>query len=74
MKQLEIIQLAHKGSGGQRGWVHSVEGIIGAIAATDYKDPKLILESIGGGGGRYGRTAGNKRFRFPGNYRNHVRT
>lgn len=48
MKQPEIIQLSHKGSGGQRGWVHSTEGIIGAIAATDYKDPKLILESVGG--------------------------
>lgn len=34
MKQPKIIQLSHKGSGGQRGWVHSIEGIIGAIAAT----------------------------------------
>ena len=48
MKEPKIIKLAHKGSGGQRGWVHSTEGIIGAIAATDYKDPKLIIESVGG--------------------------
>ena len=47
MERPEIIKLAHKGSGGQRGWVHSTEGIIGAIAATDHKDPKLILESMG---------------------------
>lgn len=63
MKQPEIIQLAHKGSGGQRGWVHSTEGIIGTIAATDYKDPKLILESMGDGNDR---TTGNTAIRSTG--------
>lgn len=46
VKQPKIIKLTHKG-GGQREWVHSIEGVVGAIMATDYKDPKLILESGG---------------------------
>lgn len=45
-KKPKIIMLAHKGSGGQRGRIHSTEGIIGAIAATDYNGPKLILERV----------------------------
>ena len=40
----KILQVAHKGSGGQKGWIHSTEGIVGAVTATDYKDPKYILE------------------------------
>ena len=60
MERPEIIKLAHKGSGGQRGWVHSTEGIIGAIAATDHKDPKLILESKGD---QNDRATGNTAFR-----------
>lgn len=39
-----IVHLAHKGSGGQKGWIHSTDGIVGAVTATDYKDPKYILE------------------------------
>lgn len=42
-----ILQVAHKGSGGQKGWIHHTAGIVGAITATDYKDPKYILEERG---------------------------
>lgn len=60
MEQPKIMQLAHKGSGGQKGWVHSTEGIVGAVTATDYKDPKLILENMGDGNDR---TTGNTAIR-----------
>ena len=39
----KITQVAHKGSGGQKGFIHHIEGIVGAVTATDYKDPKYIL-------------------------------
>ncbi len=39
-----IMQIAHKGSGGQKGWIHHTDGIVGCCTATDYKDPKYILE------------------------------
>lgn len=41
--------MAHKGSGGQKGWIHHTDGIVGAVTATDYKDPKYILEERGVG-------------------------
>ncbi len=44
----KIMQVAHKGSGGQKGFIHHTEGIVGAVTATDYKDPKYILEFSGG--------------------------
>lgn len=44
----KIMQVAHKGSGGQKGFIHHTEGIVGAVTATDYKDPKYILELTGG--------------------------
>lgn len=48
MEQPRIMQVAHKGSGGQKGYIHCTEGIVGACTATDYKDPKYILEMTGG--------------------------
>lgn len=48
MEQPRIMHVAHKGSGGQKGWVHCTEGIVGCCTATDYKDPKYILEMTGG--------------------------
>lgn len=45
----KITHVAHKGSGGQKGWIHHTDGIVGACTATDYKDPKYILEFTGGG-------------------------
>ena len=43
-------------SGGQRGAVHAKDGIMSCLTATDYKQPKQILEQIGsvckGEGGR----------------------
>lgn len=44
----KITHVAHKGSGGQKGWIHHTDGIVGACTATDYKDPKYILEFTGG--------------------------
>lgn len=35
--------VGHSGSGGQKGWIHSVEGGIGSLSATDYKQPKQII-------------------------------
>jgi len=39
----EIIVLTDLGVGGQRGRVFDTHGIIGALSATDYKDPPKIL-------------------------------
>ena len=41
----KIIQLAHKENSGQKGYVHDADGIVGAVTATDYKDPKCVLEA-----------------------------
>ncbi len=47
----KIMQLAHKAeSSGQKAYVHCIDGIVGAVTATDYKDPKCILEPMTGGG------------------------
>lgn len=35
--------LCDLGVGGERGRVFSADGIIGALSATDYKDPEKIL-------------------------------
>lgn len=40
-----IIRLAHKGSGGQKGWIYSIEGIMSTLPASQYKDPSLIVVS-----------------------------
>ena len=40
-----IIRLTHKGSGGQKGWIYSIEGIISTLPASQYKDPSLIVVS-----------------------------
>ena len=39
-----ITHLADVGKSNQRGGVHSVDGIVGACTATDFKEPKKILE------------------------------
>lgn len=44
----EIIILADLEVGGQRGRVHSPDGIIAALSATDYKDPPKVLVEIAG--------------------------
>lgn len=41
-KDIDII--GHSGSGGQKGYIHTTNGIIGALSATDYKQPKQMLE------------------------------
>jgi DNA (cytosine-5)-methyltransferase 1 len=34
--------VGHSGSGGQKGYIHDVKGIVGALSATDYKQPKQL--------------------------------
>lgn len=43
MDKSEIKALAHIGVGGQKGWVFSIDGIAGALPATQYKDPTKIV-------------------------------
>jgi DNA (cytosine-5)-methyltransferase 1 len=38
----EIKIVGHSGSGGQKGYIHDVEGLVGALSATDYKQPKQL--------------------------------
>lgn len=40
--KIEII--GHSGSRGQKGYIHDIKGIVGALSATDYKQPKQILQ------------------------------
>ena len=42
-KNNEIKKLAHIGTGGQKGWIYSVDGIVGTLPASQYKDPYKIL-------------------------------
>ena len=36
--------VGHSGSGGQKGFIHTTEGGVGALSATDYKQPKQIID------------------------------
>ena len=38
-----IIKLAHRGTGGQKGWIYSIEGIMATLPASQYKDPFMIV-------------------------------
>lgn len=38
--------VGHSGSGGQKGWIHSIDGGVGSLSATDYKQPKQILTGV----------------------------
>ena len=38
--------IGHSGTGGQKGYIHSTDGGIGALAASDYKQPKQILVKV----------------------------
>lgn len=42
-KFIDIV--GHSGSGGQKGFIHTVDGGVGALSATDYKQPKQIVVS-----------------------------
>jgi DNA (cytosine-5)-methyltransferase 1 len=37
--------IGHSGTGGQKGWIHTIDGSVGALSATDYKQPKQIAVS-----------------------------
>lgn len=41
-KETDIKVIGHSGSGGERGYIHDINGIVGALSATDYKQPKQI--------------------------------
>ena len=42
----EIDIVGHSGTGGQRGDIHSPNGIASCLSATDYKQPKQVLNQI----------------------------
>ena len=42
----KIIRVGHVGASMERGWVHSPDGVMGAVTATCYKGPPLILANI----------------------------
>ena len=39
----KIVKLIHRGTGGQKGWVYSINGAAPTIPATSYKDPPMIV-------------------------------
>lgn len=39
--------IGHSGTGGQKGLIHTVDGGVGALSATDYKQPKQICVQVG---------------------------
>ena len=43
----EIDIVGHSGTGGQRGDIHSPNGIASCLSATDYKQPQPVLNQIG---------------------------
>lgn len=47
MKEIyEIIRLIHRGTGGQQGWIYSVDGLMSTIPSSCYKDPpKIVVEN-----------------------------
>ena len=47
IKNGEIKIVGHSGTGGQRGDVHSPNGIASCLSATDYKQPQQVLNQIG---------------------------
>ena len=44
-KQIEVV--GHSGTGGQRGDIYSPNGLMSCLSATDYKQPKQILNQVG---------------------------
>ena len=41
--KVEIERLIHRGSGGQQGWIYSVDGLMSTIPCSCYKDPPKIV-------------------------------
>lgn len=40
--------VGHSGTGGQKGHIHTIDGGIGALSATDYKQPKqIVINQVG---------------------------
>lgn len=39
----KVIQLIHRGTGGQQGWIYSINGVAATIPASTYKDPPKIV-------------------------------
>lgn len=40
--------VGHSGTGGQKGHIHTINGGIGALSATDYKQPKqIVINQVG---------------------------
>ena len=47
IKNGEIDIVGHSGTGGQRGDIHSPNGIASCLSSTDYKQPQQVLNQIG---------------------------
>lgn len=43
MQENGIIRLAHRGTGGQQGWIYGIDGILSTIPSSCYKDPPKIV-------------------------------
>lgn len=43
MQENGIIRLAHRGTGGQQGWIYDIDGILLTIPSSCYKDPPKIV-------------------------------
>lgn len=50
MQENRINRLAHRGTGGQQGWIYGINGILSAIPSSCYKDPpKIVVTRLKGG-------------------------
>lgn len=43
MENNTIKRLIHRGTGGQQGWIFSINGIISTIPSSTWKDPPKIV-------------------------------
>jgi len=43
MSEQGIVRLIHRGSGGQQGWIYSIDGLLSTIPSSCYKDPPKIV-------------------------------
>jgi len=45
MNNNNVIRLVHRGTGGQQGWIYSINGIAPTMPYSQYKDPiKIVVE------------------------------
>ena len=42
----KVIKLIHRGTGGEQGWIYSIQGYMSTVPASTYKDPPKILYCV----------------------------